>query len=276
MKPGIKMDFSIPILMYHQVTPNAHPDFIACSITPRMFKSHMKILKLLRFTPVNLTQLEDFRNGKTVLPKKPVIITFDDGYQECIDYAVPILKENGFTAVFYVPTDYVGTNSYWLVPELGIEFPIIDWETVKHLDSSGFQIGSHSLSHPYLAEIDPEDCFDELDRSRKVLEERLGHEVVHLAYPYGSFNESVRALVAEAGYRTACTVKERFFRFEDDPLLLPRVNIMGSISNIDFILKLHFEGRFNTTRKWRQYTKKKIRGVGRLMRRIRTKFTKNN
>jgi len=262
--------------MYHQVTPNVHPEFIACSVTPRTFKTQMKILKLLRFTPINLTRLEDFRNGKTVLPKKPVLITFDDCYQESIDYAVPILKEYGFTAVFYVPTDYVGAKSHWLVPELGFEFPIINWETVKHLDSSGFQIGSHSLSHPRLAEISPEDCFDELDRSRKVLEERLGHEVVHLAYPYGSFNEGVRTLAAEAGYRTACSVEEWFCRLEDDPLLLPRINIMGFSSNIDFILKLYFEGRYNTTRKWRQYTHSKIRGVGRLIRRIRVKFTKNN
>ncbi len=270
------MDIAIPILKYNQITPNVHPEFISCSVTPRMFKTHINILKLLRFTPINLTQLKDFKNGKTVLPKKPVLITFDDCYEECIDYAVPILKQNGFTAVFYIPTNYVGTNSSWLVLESGTEFPIISWETVKYLDSNGFQIGSHSLSHPHLPDIDTDDCFDELYQSRKILEDRLGHEVVHFAYPHGSFNEIVKTLVAEAGYHTACTNEERFFSIEDDFLLLPRVNITGFSSHIDFILNLHFEGRYNITLNWRQCINKKVLGIGRILREIRGKLSKYN
>jgi peptidoglycan/xylan/chitin deacetylase (PgdA/CDA1 family) len=238
-----------------------------------MFKTHMKILEQLRFTPINLTQLEDYRNGISFLPKKPVLITFDDCYQECIDHAVPILEEKGFTAVFYMPTDYAGTDSHWLMPELGFEFPIINWETVRRLDLSGFQIGSHSMSHPRLAQISPKDCFNELDSSRKILEDKLGHEIVHLAYPYGSFDENVRALAAETGYRTACTTEERFSRPEDDPLLLPRIDIFGYYNIFDFVLKLHFEGKYNTTRRWWQYTYGKMRGVGRLAKKIRKKFT---
>jgi len=254
--------------MYHQVTPEINPEFNDYSITPSMFSDQMSILKRLRFTPINLTQYEEYLSGRSKLPKKPVIITFDDCYQECIDYAVPILKENGFTAVFYVPTDYVGKKSHWIVPELGVEFPLINWETIKRLDLEGYQIGSHSLSHPHLAEIEPTECFDELKKSREILEEKLGHEVVHLAYPYGSFNETVRELAEETGYRTACTTEEWFCREKDDALLLPRINIMGYTSNIDFILKLHFEGKYNTTREWKRFTRRKIRGAGRLLRRI--------
>lgn len=270
------MHHKIPILMYHQVTSNVEPRYIDCSVTPRIFKIHMNILKLLRFTPINLTQLEQYRNGKSNVPKKPVIITFDDCYQECIDHAVPVLEEHGFTAAFYIPTDYVGTDSHWLVPELGFEFPIINWETVRQLDLSGFQIGSHSMSHPRLAQISHKVCFMELDGSRKILEDKLGHEVVHMAYPYGSFDENVRAMTEEAGYRTACTTEERFSRPGDDPLLLPRVDIMGYYNIVDFILKLHFEGEYNTTRRWWQYTYSKMRGVGRLLKKIRGKFTTNN
>lgn len=268
------MSLSIPILMYHQVTPKVHPGFIDCSVTPRMFKIHMNILKLLRFTPINLTHLEDYRMRESILPSKPVLITFDDCYQECIDHAVPVLEEKGFTAVFYMPTDYAGTDSHWLVPELGFEFPIIDWATVRRLDSSGFQIGSHSMSHPWLAEISPKDCLRELVGSRKILEDKLGHEVVHLAYPYGSFDENVRAMAAEAGYRTACTTEEHFSRPGDDPLLLPRVDIFGYYNTADFILKLHFEGKYNTTRKWWQYTYGKMQGVGRLFKKMRARMHK--
>jgi len=238
------MRASIPILMYHQVTPNVHPDFVPYSVTPRTFKIHMQILELFRFTPINLTQLENYRNGKSLLPKNPVMITFDDCYQECIDHAVPILEEKGFTAVFYMPTDYAGRSSHWIVPELGVEFPIINWETVKRLDSSGFQIGSHSMSHPYLTNLSSKECFNELRGSRNVLEDRLGHEIVHLAYPYGYLDERVKSIAAESGYQTACSTIEQIAKMHDDPLALPRINIHGYYSNGDFMSVLHMDSKF--------------------------------
>jgi peptidoglycan/xylan/chitin deacetylase (PgdA/CDA1 family) len=262
--------------MYHQVTPNIHPGFLACSVTPRTLRTHMNILKLFRFNPITLDQLQDYRNGNSMLPKKPVLITFDDCYQECIHYAVPVLEEKGFSAVFYMPTDFAGTNSHWLVPELGFEFPIIGWDTVKRLDKTGFEIGSHTMSHPRLAEISANDCLKELVESRNILEDKLGHQVVHMAYPFGSFNETTAACAAEAGYLTSCTTEEGIAKLEDDPLLLPRINIMGMTSVIDFAMLLHFEGKYNTTRTWWLYVHGKYRGIGRLKKRIRNKLKDMN
>jgi len=270
------MNQNIPILMYHQVTPNIHPGFLACSVTPRTLRIHMSILKLFRFSPITLNQLQDYRNGNSMLPKKPVLITFDDCYQECIDYAVPVLEEKGFSAVFYMPTDYAGTDSHWLRRELGFEFPIIGWDSVKRLDKAGFEIGSHTMSHPRLAEISAKDCLRELVESRNILEDKLGHQVVHMAYPFGSFNEATTACAVEAGYRTSCTTEEGIAKVEYDLLLLPRINIMGMTSPIDFTMMLHFEGKYNTTRKWHMYTYSKYRGMGRLMRRIKARIKKTN
>lgn len=264
---------NIPILMYHQVTPNVNPRFAPSSVTPGTFALQIKILHLLGYKTVDLSQLESCSRGNSTLPRKPIVITFDDCYRDSVDYALPILKSYGFTAVFFVPTNYIGKRSHWLMPELGIEFPIIDWNAVKHLDTNGFQIGSHSMSHPRLAEISPKDCFNELVRSRKTLEDKLGHEIVHLAYPYGSFNENVRDEAAKAGYRTSCTTEERFAKLEDDLLALPRINVMGYNSILDFILQLHFQGKYNTTRRWWLYTHSKILGMGRLIKRIRAKLT---
>jgi len=255
--------------MYHQVTPIVEQGFIDCTMTPQKLETHMSILKLLRYTPINLTQYEECRNGHSTLPKKPIIITFDDCYQECIDYAIPILEEKGFTAVFYMPTNYAGTNSHWLMPELGFEFPIIDWETVKRLDSSGFEVGSHSMSHPRLAEISPENCFKELDGARKILEDKLGHEVVHLAYPYGSFNDNVRAIAAETGYRTALTTEEWFCTPDNDLLLMPRFNILGYYNIIEFLLRIHLDGKaYNNLKQLLWYNYRIIRKVGRPIKRM--------
>lgn len=270
------MEKTIPILMYHLITPSIHPEFIACSITPHTFAIQIKLLNLLGFNSINLDQLQDYKNGKITLPPKSVVITFDDCYQESIDYAIPILRSNGFTAVFFVPTDYVGSQSHWLLPELGFEFPIIDWDTIQFMDTSGFQIGSHSITHPNLTDITSEDCYRELVGSRNALEHHLGHEVVHFAYPYGLFNDNVRSIASEVGYSTVCSVIERLSRKEDDPLALPRINIMGTQNIVDFILMLHFEGRFNTTLKWWQYIYGKWRGIGRFKNRIKARFTKRN
>lgn len=262
------MNLSIPILLYHQVTSNIHPDFFTYSITPKTFKLHMKIVKLLGFKSINLDQLEEYRNGKTTLPRKPILITFDDCFQESVDHAIPILGSNGYTAVFFVPTECIGGESHWLMPELGIEFPIVDWRTVKFLDSNGFQIGSHTMSHPHLSEMSPDDCYKELKGSREALEDHLGHEIVHLAYPYGDFNERVQSIAAEAGYRSAYSCIEGLAREENDPLALPRVYIKGQDTLPDFISKLHTAHKWQTPRKLLLYANSKIGGVRRLFQKM--------
>ena len=233
------MSLSIPILMYHQVSPEPDTEFLRFTVTQESFANQMKLLKLLGFTPITLNELpyskED--NGK---PKtKPIIITFDDGLRDLLDYAVPVLKSYGFPAVFYISTDYVGKQSSWMVPEIGIEFPVMNWDEIKDLDSDGFQIGSHSMSHPYLARLSAEDCLSELKGSREILENRLGHEVRHMAYPNGSVNDNVRSLAEESGYHTACSSIKRIASTKDDPLLLPRLVIAGEDTVLDFITKIY-------------------------------------
>lgn len=268
-----QMNFSIPILLYHQITPDVHPDFFTYSITPKTFNIHMKILKLLRFNSINLDQLEEYRKGNTTLPRKPILITFDDGFQESVDYAVPILKTNNFTAVFFIPTKYIGEGSHWLVPELGIEFPIIDWKTIKLLDSCGFQIGSHTLTHPHLSKISSDDCYKELEESRKTLEAYLGHEISHLAYPYGDFDEGVKSIAAEAGYSSACSCIEGLMGSEHDSLVLPRVYIKGHDTISDFIIKLHTGRKWETPRRFWLYTNGKLRAIERMYKKMANRLT---
>jgi peptidoglycan/xylan/chitin deacetylase (PgdA/CDA1 family) len=95
------------------------------------------------------------------------------------------------------------------------------------------------MSHPRLADLSPEGCCEELLESRQLLEDHLGHEVSHLAYPFGSFDEKVRALVAETGYRSASSVRIGLSPPEDDVLALHRVPISGQDSLLDFICRLH-------------------------------------
>ncbi len=229
------MSRAVPILMYHQVTPHPEPAFRKYAITPRRFALHMLCVSRLGYTPITLDVLLGTPDS---WPKRPVVITFDDGYQDSVEYAVPILRARGFTAVFYLVAGFTGRTSRWLQRERGVEFPLLGWETARWLDATGFSCGSHTLTHPRLAGLSPAACRDELRRSRELLEDQLGGAVRDLAYPFGSFNPEVRAIAQEEGYRSACSVRIGLSDPADDPLALHRVPVNGGESVLDFLCRL--------------------------------------
>jgi peptidoglycan/xylan/chitin deacetylase (PgdA/CDA1 family) len=234
--------------MYHQVSPQPSPKFQRYTITPRAFAGQMKWLALAGYRTITLDDLCAARAQQMPLPKRAAIITFDDGYEESVSYAVPLMARHGFTAIFYLVASLVGQPSKWLLPELGCEFPLIDWNAARHLEKAGFHCGAHSLSHPHLADVSSATCRQELKQSRQILEDELGHEVRHLAYPYGSYNDNVRQLAAEAGYISACSTRKGLSGAEDDMLALHRVSIYGHDSLIDFALRLRYPQR--NPRQW--------------------------
>lgn len=233
------MKLKIPILMYHQISRQPHPNFFEYTVTPKAFEDQMKTLRLLGFVPITFNQLLDSKEGRADLPRKPVMITFDDVLTDAIDNAVPILEGSGFKAVFYVPTNYVGVNSSWMLPEVNVEFPIVDWSIVRSLDSSGYEIGSHTMNHPFLNRISRNECHRELEGSRMKLEDFLGHEVRHLAYPFGAHDDSVKESARRTGYYTACTTEPFIAKIGDDLFSLPRLNMGMEDSLPDFIVKIH-------------------------------------
>lgn len=224
--------------MYHQVTPRPLPAFRKYAVTPKAFAAQMRWLALTGYVPVTLDALADYRSGRGALPLRPVIITFDDGFQDCVDHAVPILQNQRFTAVFYLVVGLMGKTSRWLLRERGIEFPLMDWATARQLAAAEFQFGTHTLSHPRLVDLSPAACREELLKSRLLMEDHLGREITHLAYPFGSFNPHVRTLAAETGYRSACSVRIGLSTPDDDLLALHRVPVNGQDSLPDFVCRL--------------------------------------
>ena len=225
--------------MYHQISHKPEALYPLHSLEPSVFALQMKVLNILGYNTINLDQLYKYRNGLAGIPNNPIVITFDDGYQDSVNNSVSILQSYGFTATYYIPTDYIGEKSSWLMPELGFELPIVNWEQIKRLDSIGIQIGCHSMSHPRLDTLSPEECNNELSISKNLLEDKLGHEVNHLAYPYGSYNESVVSSASEAGFLTACTTQAGLCKPKYSSYTLPRINIGYKDSIIDFIAKIH-------------------------------------
>jgi peptidoglycan/xylan/chitin deacetylase (PgdA/CDA1 family) len=228
----------VPILMYHEVSPSPHPAFRRYTVTVRDFSRQMRWLATFGYHAIDMDTLVRARRGEAPLPTRPVVITFDDGFQGCADHAVPVLRAHGFTAVFYLVADVVGGTSRWLRPELGMELPLMSWDTVRGLAANGFRCGAHSLTHPRLAGLDAARLRAELVDARRRLENELSVPVVHLAYPYGSFDPAVQAAAADAGYSTACSTRPGRSGADDDLLALRRVTIYGHDSLLDFACRL--------------------------------------
>jgi peptidoglycan/xylan/chitin deacetylase (PgdA/CDA1 family) len=228
----------VPVLMYHQITPRPHPAMLKYSVTPAKFRMQMAWLAWAGYRPVTLDAVLTARTGRGSLPRQPVVITFDDGFQDSWNFAVPVLQSRGFSAIFFLVAGLIGARSTWLLSEKGVEFPLLDWTAARGLEAAGLECGAHSMTHPRLAALDSAACRRELHDSRLRLEDRLGRPVIHLAYPFGSYDPRVRAAARETGYETACSVRIGLSPANDDPLALHRVPVLGTDSLADFVARL--------------------------------------
>jgi peptidoglycan/xylan/chitin deacetylase (PgdA/CDA1 family) len=229
----------VPMLMYHQVSADPAPEFRKYSVTPSAFSRQMDVLWKLGYRSVTLDQLLRCREGTGSLPPRPVVITFDDGFRESVEHAVPILSDRGFTAIFYLVAGLIGRNSRWLAAEKGVEFPLADWDTLRGLAAAGIECGAHTCTHPRLAELSAAACREELVTAKQLLEDGLGREVRHMAYPFGSHDDAVRTRVIEAGYASASSSRPGLSPPDDDPFALRRVFVSGHDSLPDFVWRLH-------------------------------------
>jgi peptidoglycan/xylan/chitin deacetylase (PgdA/CDA1 family) len=235
---GTAAQRGVPILMYHQVTRHPHPAFGKYTVTLTAFRRQMAWLARSRYETIGFDALFAARERGTPLPRRAVVLTFDDGFSECVEHAAPILREHGFTATFFLVAGLVGETSRWLVDEIGAEFPLAGWDDARALVSMGFACGAHSLTHPRLTSLDGEACRRELVEARRTLETELRCEVRYLAYPFGAHDARVRALARDAGYFAACSTDVGVSTGEDDRFALVRVPVTSGDTLPDFLWRL--------------------------------------
>ena len=199
-------------------------------IAEKTFQEQMRYLKSNGFRTVTLTEYYEFLTQKRQLPRKTVVITFDDGYKSFLRYAYPALKEVGFTATLFVYTDYVGAG--------GNAF---SWAELKRLADEGFQVEAHSKTHGNLrrAANEPANSYQnrlraELEAPLGLFQKNIGRSVQFLAYPYGAQDDQVVERTKSAGYLAAFTVRPQSSYAFIDPYRIHRVQIFSEMKLDDF------------------------------------------
>lgn len=159
------------------------------------FEAQMKYLSKSGYTAISPDQLADYLQYGKELPPNPILITFDDGYEDNYRVAYPILQKYHFTATIFLITDFVDKNAKY-----------VTWQQVREMRDSGFSFQSHTINHILLPNASDEDIYFQLIKSREVLEEQLGPKIEYLAYPGGKYDQRVIHLARKAGYRAAFTI----------------------------------------------------------------------
>lgn len=210
--PILQTPASIPILMYHHVGDwgPARADWAPWVVKPADFNAQLDWLVEHGYHTINLAQLTAHREQGLVLPDKPIVLTFDDGWGEDTAIAQQYLAPRKMHGVFFVFTGAVGGSPY------------LAWPEVKALEQQGHEIQSHTVSHPDLRQLTAAQLDHELQSSKQKLEQELGHTVDAFAYPFGLQDERVVRAIREAGYHLAVLAEGGNSRMASDPLLLPR------------------------------------------------------
>jgi len=213
----------VPVLMYHSVK---YEKDNPVRIPKEKFKEQMKYLKDNGYTTLSLDELYDFLENNNPIPKKSVVLTFDDGYKDNYENAYPILKEYGFKATIFMITSCIGTGEY------------LTLEQLKELQQNGIDIESHTVNHEKLNTLSYENKLSILKASKETLEKLLNKEVKYIAYPYGKYDDSVVRATQASGYKLAVTTKGTWSDKSDGILTLDRVHISGFSDLDNFKLRI--------------------------------------
>ncbi len=261
----------IPILMYHSISreeeQGTHPYYRVVT-TPEVFSQHMTLLADHGYQVVGLDTarmlLRQNNNARQNMPAKPVVITFDDGFDNFYTNAFPILARNGFTATVFLPTAFIDSGCR---KTGGRSF--LSWSQVKELANCGMTFGSHTMSHGYLLGKTRTDVEEELWQSKETIEEKTGKAVRFFSYPFAfpehdkRFVAFLRKALQTCGYSCAVTTRIGTAAQGDDLFTLRRIPV--NAADDPALLEAKIIGGYDWMHN-AQYAAKKVRamlGLGR-------------
>ncbi len=239
------------VLCYHAVSPDWPADL---AVTPERFEEQLELLVRRGF--VGRT-FEKTLAEPSATPT--VVITFDDAYRSVREAALPIMRRLGLPGSVYVPTSYPGQPGpmvwggidRWVGTPHEPELSCLGWDELGELADEGWEVGSHTRSHPHLTGLDDAALMTELEGSKADCEEALGRPCTSIAYPYGDVDSRVSGAAGAAGYTAGAALPEGRFHL-GDPLAWPRVGVYNGDDLRRFRLKVSsWVRRVRATSVWR-------------------------
>lgn len=225
----IVRDARVPILMYHHVgelPPDADAVRKSLTVSQDRFEEQMKFLAEQGYTTIHIAALVNHFQTGAPLPEKPILLTFDDGYDDNYVNVFPTLKDHGFVGTFFIigaPTDY-GSPGY------------LRWEQILEMYENGMEIGNHSLTHRYNLGTTRNSTQDgEIKNAHKLMVDHLPNWTPIFSYPSGSYNQYSLNLLKDLGYVAAVTTKQGTSQSSDKPYELRRIRIRGEWSMSQFL-----------------------------------------
>lgn len=201
------------ILEYHMVDTHEDADSHPYNVPPDEFAAQLDYLQQQGYTTITIMDFLRAKKGKQQLPEKPIILTFDDGYEDNYTVLLPMLEERGMTAVIFMPTNLIGRPDY------------LTWEELRDMSRRGLEIGSHTADHEPLTTFSPEGQQDQVHLSKLLMEWNGLPTVFSFSYPNGMYDDTMPALLKENEYLAAVTGDAGLNTFDTNPYLLQRTNI---------------------------------------------------
>jgi peptidoglycan/xylan/chitin deacetylase (PgdA/CDA1 family) len=214
-----------PVLAYHLV--DQRMDAGIAWISPRRFERQIAWLAENGYRSLTVSELLHRDNHAGA---KQIVITFDDGYQSLLKYALPILSRYDFRATVFVVTAYVGQTNGWDVKFFLPRLRHLDWGELRALLAAGWEIGSHSLQHDYLPLLSDHQLQRDLSLSRQMLQDHLGAPAHHLSLPFGRGDSRVYQAAKKAGYASISTLGDKKSKIE-------KVKSENAICDVPIILR---------------------------------------
>jgi len=234
---------SVPVLMYHEISEPTEATWGNLAVSPASLREQLAFLREAGYRTLTAGALASLFAAGGEVPPNSVALTFDDGFEDFHQHAVPALTEHGFNATVFVTTGWIQDAGSG--PAARRPGRMLSWHQVGEAAAAGMEVAAHSCLHPQLDQIPAGRLREELYASKARLEDQLGSPVPGLAYPYGYSNAQVRSIAAAAGYGYGYAVRNMMTRAETDIFRLPRLTVHRSTDLAEF--RRLVEGRLALT-----------------------------
>ncbi len=210
----------LPIFTYHAI--GEHPSPVSTPVS--VFEQHLNALAKAGYSAVTVADALAFLRGEKIPASKPILITFDDGYESVYTRAWDRLRDYGFTATIFLITDRVGGDNRWLGQHESIPpSPLLTWTQIEHMAAQGADFAAHTRTHPPLTLLSPARAESEIVESAYTVRERTGCDACLFCYPYGAADATIRAIAAQH-FDGAVGTRLGTASRRDDPFMLPRLD----------------------------------------------------